>query len=190
MRNTEIERKYFMPTKISPDLPSFDTVAHDRYFTSALSLVRLRDDLIKGIEFTAKTYRSENNLHRTEVNLSIPNNSIEDCLQFAEIAGMQLRLEFKQKLIVWLSDDVVISETLITDLYDKPYTFDLQSKFISTHYIFPIARFVEIEVLNPKDPVSAVEIIDTWEDKLHLSSKDIIPYSLIQLFGAFPMEIK
>jgi hypothetical protein len=191
-KNIEIERKYLsyaeMDEESVPETIFYKTsICHDRYYVTPGGLLRLRDDQEKGIELTAKTYQ-ENNLHRREINLGmIPTINIKDCLEFAEVAGWTLRLEFKQILKIWVCPTVTVSQTLITDINDKPYRFSKELNFITDHYVFK-AQFVEIEALDSTDRKFAVSEITRYQKMLNLRSSDIIKYSLVQLFGAFPLK--
>lgn len=188
--NIEVERKYFLPYELE-EVPNTviekRSVSHDRYYISPSGLIRLRDDEELGIEITAKTYKS-NNLHRREVNLGLNSNiDIKDCLEFAEIAGWTLRLEFKQIIQIWITNEVVVSQTCIVDCDLKPYSFDRKSKFLIKDKRFPLARFVEIEALDSSERATAIGSVDKYERLLDIRKNDIIKQSLVQLFGAFPL---
>lgn len=189
--NIEIERKYLSTFALNeqdvPDTIIYKTsISHDRYYVCPSGLIRLRDDEEKGIELTAKTYKKDN-LHRREVNLPLPPHiNINDCLEFAEVSGWTLRLEFKQHLKIWITNTACVSQTLITDLNNKPYHFSRDLNFITTHESFPVAQFIEIEVLDSTDKKNAIEEIKNIQNNLGLRNKDIIKYSLVQLFGAYP----
>lgn len=190
IKNIEIERKYFGTHFFEQDeiecIKYKTSVSHDRYYTCPSGLIRLRDDEEKGLEFTAKNYL-KNNLKRREVNLSIPSfTSLDDCLEFAEVAGWSLRLEFKQQLQIWITHTACISQTLITDINDKPYRFDKQNMFITYHEAFPQAQFVEIEAIDPETTIDGINSIQKIQCAMGLSQKEIVKYSLVQLFGAFP----
>jgi adenylate cyclase class IV len=191
--NVEIERKYLSYAEMYedsvPDKIYYKTsVSHDRYYVTPNGLLRLRDDQEKGIELTAKTYKN-NNLHRREINLPmIATIDIKDCLEFAEVAGWTLRLEFKQELQIWICPTVVVSQTIITDLDGKPYRFSKELNCITDHYAFRKAQFVEIEALDSADEKFAISEIRRYQKILNLKSSDIIKYSLVQLFGAFPLK--
>lgn len=192
-KNIEIERKYISHTELNefsvPDTIYYKTsVSHDRYYVAPSGLIRLRDDQEKGIELTAKTYKS-NNLHRREINLGmIPTIDIKDCLEFAEVAGWTLRLEFKQTLKIWICSTVVVSQTLITDLNDKPYRYSKELNYITDHYAFRKAQFIEIEALDSEDKQAAISEITRYQRMLNLSKQDIVKHSLVQLFGAYPLK--
>lgn len=189
--NIEIERKYLSTYELTEtDVPDTlvykESVSHDRYYVCPSGLIRLRDDQERGLEMTAKTYKSDN-LHRKEVNLQLPQNAlIKDCLEFAEVAGWTLRLEFKQKLKIWITSTACVSQTTIIDLNDTPYRFSRELNFIGTHKSFPKARFIEIEALDATDRKQAIKDIKDVQLSLGLTNKDIIKHSLVQLFGAYP----
>ena len=191
-QNIEIERKYLSTYELTEsDVPDTlvykDSVSHDRYYVCPSGLIRLRDDKERGIEMTAKTYKSDN-LYRKEVNLQLPPGaSIKDCLEFAEVAGWTLRLEFKQHLKIWITSVACVSQTMVTDLNDRPYHFSRELNFIGTHPSFPIARFIEIEALDGTDKKQAISDIKSIQLDLGLRQKDIVKYSLVQLFGAYPL---
>jgi adenylate cyclase class IV len=188
--NIEIERKYFSSYELSEtDVPDTliykESICTDKYFVCPNGLIRLRDDESKGLEITAKTYKKDN-LYRTEVNLSLLGNSLEDIIQFSSVAGWQLRLEFKQKLKIWITSTACVSQTTVMDLNDKPYRFSRELNFIGTHQSFPKARFIEIEALDATDRKQAIQDIKDIQQSLGLTNKDIIKHSLVQLFGAYP----
>lgn len=189
--NIEIERKYLSTYELTEtDVPNTlvykESVCHDRYYTCPSGLIRLRDDQERGIELTAKTYKSDN-LYRKEVNLQMPPNAlIKDTLEFAQVAGWTMRLEFKQKLKIWITPTACVSQTTVMDLDDKPYRFSRELNFISTHQSFPKARFIEIEALDATDRKQAIGDIKDIQLNLGLKQKDIIKHSLVQLFGAYP----
>ena len=189
--NIEIERKYFSSYDLEEaDVPETliykTSISHDRYYISPLGLIRLRDDEEKGIEITAKTYKKDN-LHRREINLGLVNHiNIRDCLEFAEVAGWTLRLEFVQRLKIWITGSCVISQTNLEDVNGKPYHFSREIDFITEHQAFPLARFIEIEVLDVETRQEAIKEIGRYQNLLGLRKKDIIKHSLIQLFGAYP----
>lgn len=195
MKNIEIERKYHSKHElkeselIGDDVLYYKTsVSRDRYYICPSGLIRLRDDEEKGIELTAKTYKTDN-LHRREINLPIPSQSdINDCIEFADVAGWTLRLEFKQHLQIWITNTVCISQTLITDINDNPYHYSREQSFITDMSIFPLARFIEIEAIDPEDRHFANNQILRYQNLLGLSKRDIVKYSLVQLFGAYPRK--
>lgn len=189
-KNIEIERKYFSNHFFKSEeiecIKYKTSVSHDRYYTCPSGLIRLRDDEEKGLEFTAKNYL-KNNIKRREVNLTMPSfTSLDDCMEFAEVAGWSLRLEFKQFLQIWITDIACISQTLITDVNDKPYHFDKANMFITYYESLPIAQFVEIEAIDPETSIAGINAIQKTQSAMGLSQKSIVKYSLVQLFGAFP----
>lgn len=192
MQNIEIERKFFSTYEIHEediaDTVLYKTsISHDRYYICPNGLIRLRDDESKGIEITAKTYKKDN-LYRREINLGLaPFINIKDALEFADVAGWTLRLEFKQHLKIWITNTVCISQTKLTDLNDNPYRFSREANFITSHPFYPKAMFVEIEALDSSDKKQAIKDIKFSQDNLGLRNKDIIKYSLVQLFGAYPL---
>ena len=188
--NTEIERKYFTNVtfeEYEDAVHHFTSVCHDRYYISPGGLIRLRHDKRKGIELTAKEYKLDN-LHRREINLGLPPAAnITDCLEFAEVAGWTLRLEFKQNLKIWITNEVCISETEIWHSdKTKPYRFNPEQLFITDCEVFPVARFIEIEALPHLDILDAQDAIGEVQEDLGITDEEIIPFSLIQLFGAYP----
>jgi adenylate cyclase class IV len=188
--NVEIERKFLstyelFETDVMNTLIYKESICHDRYFTCPNGLIRLRDDKEKGLEITAKTYKKDN-LHRTEVNLNLLGNSLDNCLEFARTAGWTMRLEFKQFLKIWITNNACVSQTVVCDLNNKPYRFSRELNFISEHPSFPKARFIEIEALDATDRKQAIRDIKNVQLSLGLSNKDIIKHSLVQLFGAYP----
>lgn len=191
--NIEIERKYLSYAEMGEDsVPETiyykTSICHDRYYITPSGLLRLRDDELKGIELTAKTYKN-NNLNRREINLGmIPTIDIKDCLEFADVAGWTLRLEFKQELKIWICPTVVVSQTLITDIDGKPYRFSKELNYITDHYAFRKAQFIEIEALDSADKKFAVSEITRYQRMLNLTHSDVVKYSLVQLFGAYPMK--
>lgn len=191
-QNIEIERKYISLFELKeddvPETQVYKTsISHDRYFTAPSGLIRLRDDEEKGFELTAKTYKKDN-LHRREINLNLNNgNSLKDCLEFAEVAGWTMRLEFKQQLKIWITDTACVSQTIITDLNDQPYRYSRELNFITNHPGYPIARFVEIEIIDTENSKAAFKEITRIQKSLGLSNNDKVGYSLIQLFGAYPL---
>lgn len=195
MKNIEIERKYHTKNElkenelIGDDVLFYKTsISHDRYYTCPSGLIRLRDDKEKGIELTAKTYKPDN-LHRREINLPIPTQSnIEDCIEFADVAGWTLRLEFKQDLQIWITNTVCISQTLITDLKGNPFYFSREQGFITDLNAYPLARFIEIEAIDPENKQFARKEIKRYENLLGLCHRDVVKYSLVQLFGAYPRK--
>lgn len=192
LSNIEIERKYFAPGRnlgkdsVPNTLKYFTSISHDRYYITPNGLLRLRDDERNGLEMTAKTYFKDN-LHRTEINLSLE-NSLEDCLEFAKVAGWTLRLEFVQKLKIWITPEVIVSQTDIFDTNGKQYRFSKDQLFFVYDDTSPLARFIEIEANDPETPEDGVAEVIACQKSLKLKNTQIVHYSLIQLFGAYPRE--
>lgn len=189
--NIEIERKYISLFDLKDeniyDLRHFKTSrSHDRYYVAPSGLIRLRDDEEKGLEFTAKTYKKDN-LHRREVNLNQNNNTLNDCLEFAEVAGWNLVLEFIQDLKIWITGDACISQTSIYTIDNKPYNFVRELDMITDKPGYPIAKFVEIEILDNTSLSEAKKKITRIQKELGFTNRDIVKYSLVQLFRAYPL---
>lgn len=187
--NIEVERKYFTEAKFDDYedcVHHFTSTCHDRYYIAPGGLIRLRHDKRKGIEWTAKEYKTDN-LHRREINLPLPDGNIADCLEFADVAGFTKRLEFVQDLRIWKTNEVVISETFILHpITHKPYYFNREQLFITEHDIFPVARFIEIEALPHLNAFDSEDAIVEVQEDLGIVDEDIIQFSLVQLFGAYP----
>ena len=180
--NIEIERKYFSDIQIDIKCDLYKSFTmYDRYYKCPSGFIRVRSDTEEKTEITAKNYPLDDNIYRREVNLG-QKDSIENIVEFMDVAGLEKVLEFKQKSQVWITKDVCISRNQIVDINDIPYYFD--GNHIRKNYLsYPKAIFIEIEAYNNYNKEKAFKDIDNMQRKLKLEDSSIIKKSLVQLFG-------